>query len=83
MRTIKTHYEIDGEMIPCFEVDNEAGVIVRIAPYYHYIGQTTCLMSEFIDGEKNSTEEYSIEFDSLNGAQALRLATEFSAYLKH
>lgn len=45
MRTIKTHYEIDGE--------------------------------------KNSTEEYSIEFDSLTGAQALKLATEFSAYLRH
>jgi hypothetical protein len=83
MKAIKTHYTIDGEAIPCYEVDNEAGVIVRIAPYYHYVGKTTCLLTEFINGEKNSTEEYSYEFDFLNAPEALRLATEFSAYLKH
>lgn len=76
----KTTYEVDGCKEPCWEVSN-GYTIVRIAPFYHYIGHDTIILSEYLDGEFNSDEEWDYDFGELNQNDVLRLAKQFSVYL--
>lgn len=76
----KTHYCVEGFDEPCFEVSN-GFVTIRIAPYYHYIGANTLMVTEYIDGDYNSSEELRGDFQSLTEADAIRIAKEYSAYL--
>lgn len=76
----KTTYEVDGCEEPCWEVSN-GYTMVRIAPLYHYIGHDTIMLSEYLDGEFNSDEEWDYDFGELNQNDVLRLAKRFSVYL--
>lgn len=76
----KTHYCVEGFDEPCFEVSN-GFTTIRIAPYYHYIGSDSLMITEFIDGEYNSSEEWRGDFESLTKADAIRIAKEYSACL--
>ena len=76
----KTTYKVDGCVEPCFEV-SDGYTLVRLAPLYHYCEKTTTLITEYVDGEFNSSEEWSVEFDSLCESQAVDVAHRYSAYL--
>jgi hypothetical protein len=76
----KTTYEVEGCKEPCFEV-TDGFTMVRIAKMYHYIGKDTLAMSEYLDGEWNSSDEWTGDFDSLTATEAKRLAQEYSVYL--
>lgn len=76
----KTTYEVDGCEEPCWEVTN-GYTMVRIAPFYHYIGHDTIMLSEYLDGEFNSDEEWDYDFDELTRSDAIVLAKRFSVYL--
>lgn len=81
MEVKKTTYEIDGCEEPCFEVTSE-DVKVRIAPFYHFIGKNTILVTEFLDGEWNSQEEINVDFDELTAAKAKEIARDMCVYLR-
>ena len=76
----KTTYEVEGCKESCWEVSN-GYTMVRIAPYYHYIGDNTILCTEYLDGDFNSQEEWERDFDSLDEREVLEIAKEFSVYL--
>ena len=76
----KTEYLVYGCNEPCYEVSN-GFTMVRIAPCYHYIGLDSLMLSEFLDGELNSCEEWKGDFDSLTAEDAIRIAKEYSVYL--
>ena len=77
----KTTYEVDGCTEKCFEVSN-GYAMVRIAKMYHYIGKDTLALSEYLDGEWNSSDEWNGDFDSLTEFDAKALAQKYSVYLK-
>lgn len=77
----KTTYMVDGCKEPCFEV-SDGYTLVRIAKMYHYIGKNTLAVSEYLDGDYNSSEELDGNFDSLSEADAKRIAMKYSIYLK-
>lgn len=76
----KTTYLVEGCQEPCFEV-SDGYTMVRIAKYYHYIGKNTLILSEYIDGEWNSSDEWDGDFDSLSESDAKALAKKYSVYL--
>lgn len=76
----KTTYKVEGSKEPCFEVTN-GFTMVRIAPFYHYIGRNTLAVTEYLDGAFNKTEEMAGDFDLMDKFDALRIAKSFSAYL--
>jgi len=77
----KTTYMVDGCEEPCFEVNN-GYAMVRIAKMYHYFGKNTLAMSEYLNGEWNSSDEWEGDFDQLTEYNAMLLAKKFSAYLR-
>lgn len=77
----KTTYEVEGSTEKCFEV-TDGYTMVRIAKLYHFIGRDTLIISEYLDGSYNSSEEWNDDFDSLTKADAKRIAQEYSVYLK-
>lgn len=80
LKVKKTTYEVDGCTEPCWEVSN-GYTMIRIAPFYHYIGLDTIILSEYMGGEFNSVEEWDYDFDELTQRDALILAKKFSVYL--
>lgn len=76
----KTTYLVEGCQEPCFEV-SDGYTMVRIAKYYHYIGKNTLILSEYIDGEWNSSDEWDGDFDTLSESDAKALAKKYSVYL--
>jgi hypothetical protein len=76
----KTTYEVDGCEEPCWEVSN-GYTMVRIAPFYYYIGHSTIMLSEYLGGEFNSNEEWDYDFEELTQSDAIALAKQFSVYL--
>ena len=76
----KTTYLVEGCQEPCFEV-SDGYTMVRIAKYYHYIGKNTLILSEYIDGEWNSSDEWDGDFASLSESDAKALAKKYSVYL--
>lgn len=76
----KTTYKVDGCTEPCFEVTN-GFVMIRIAPFYHYIGNDTILITEYHDGEFASREEWDIPWDYIGKPEAVDIAKRFSVYL--
>jgi hypothetical protein len=55
--------------------------MVRIAPFYYYIGHSTIMLSEYLGGEFNSNEEWGYDFEELTQSDAIALAKQFSVYL--
>lgn len=85
MKAIKTTYEVDGCIEPCWMVGT--GMIqVRIAKFHHLIGKDTLLVTEIWneDGKPfvNSNEEIDGDFDSLTASDAVRITKEQSAYIR-
>lgn len=76
----KTTYLVEGCQEPCYEV-SDGYTMVRIAKMYHYIGRDTLVLTEYLDGEYNSSDEWDGDFDSLNEFDAKALAKKFSVYL--
>ena len=76
----KTTYNVEGIEEPCYEV-TDGFTMVRIAKMYHYIGNDTLVVSEYLYGEFNGTEEIVGDFDSLSETYVKRIAHEQSAYL--
>lgn len=76
-----TTYEVDGCEEPCYEV-TDGHTMVRLAPCYHYFGQTTTLVTEYLDGEFNSQEELDRDWDSLEVEDVVQIALYYSAYLR-
>lgn len=60
----KTTYLVEGCQEPCFEV-SDGYTMVRIAKMYHYIGRDTLVLTEYLDGEFNSSDEWDGDFDSM------------------
>jgi len=77
----KTTYETDGCKEPCFEV-TDGFTMVRIAKMYYYLGKSTLLISEYVDGEYNSSDEWTGDFDKLTPAKAKQIALKYSVYLE-
>lgn len=77
----KTTYKIDGCEEKCFEV-SDGYTTVRIAKMYHYIGKDSLAVTEFLDGEYNSSDELTGDFDSLTEDDAKRIAQKHSVYLE-
>ena len=77
----KTTYEVEGCEEPCFEV-TDGFTMVRIAKMYHYIGKDTLILTEYLDGKYNSSDEWTGDFDSLTHAKAKKIAQAYSAYLE-
>lgn len=80
MKATKTTYMVEGCKEPCWEV-TDGFSMVRISPFYHYVGRDTLLVSEYIDGDFNSEEEINGDFASLTASDAVRIAKENCAYL--
>ena len=80
MKVKKTTYKVQGIDQPCIEVSDDF-VTVRIAKFYHLIGKDTLILSEYLDGEWNSEEEVTGDFDSLTEKDAISIAKKFSVYL--
>lgn len=76
----KTTYMVEGCEEPCFEV-SDGYTMVRIAKCYHYFGNNTLLVSEYLDGDWNSEEEQKGDFDALTESSAKRIAKKYSVYL--
>ena len=76
----KTTYTVDGIQEPCFEV-SDGYAMVRIAKCYHLLGHDTLYLTEYLDGEWNSSDERDGDFDDLTDFDAKRLAKEFCVYL--
>ena len=77
----KTTYEVEGCKEPCFEV-TDGYTMVRIAKMYHYIGKNTLAITEYLDGDYNSSDEWTGDFDSLTNEKAKNIAQKFSVYLE-
>ena len=77
----KTTYEVEGCEEPCFDV-TDGFTMVRIAKMYHYIGKDTLILTEYLDGKYNSSDEWTGDFDALSKAEAKRLAQKYSVYLE-
>ena len=77
----KTTYEVEGCNEPCFEV-TDGFTMVRIAKMYHYLGKNTLAITEYLDGDYNSSDEWNGDFDSLTPAKAKKIAQAYSAYLE-
>lgn len=72
---------VDGCEEDCVEVSN-GYTMVRIQRMYHYIGNDTTLFTEYLDGEYNNNEEWSMDFDDIrDDLTAIEIAKEFSVYL--
>ena len=77
----KTTYEVGRCTEPCFEV-TDGVTLVRIARMYHYIGRNALAITEFVDGDYNSSDEWTGDFDTLTESDAKRIALKYSVYLE-
>ena len=77
----KTTYDAEGIEEACYEV-TDGFTKVRIAKMYHYIGNDTLVVSEYLDGEFNGSEEIIGDFDTLTEDGAKNIARRYSAYLE-
>ena len=81
MEVRKTKFYVDGKPQPCFVVTGDNGVKVRISKHSYLFTRDTLDMWEFVDGKLNRKEEWVGCFDLLSKADALRMASQFTAYL--
>lgn len=81
MKAIKTTYKVDGCTEPCWVVGSSDKTFVRISKFYHLIGRHTILVREYVDGEFNSEEEVTGDFDSLTTQDVVRIAKQHSVYI--
>ena len=76
----RTTFRVDGIDEPCIIV-TDGFTKVRISKCYHYIGEDSLYLYEYLDGEYNNSEEWEGDYDLLTDADAVRLAKKFCVYL--
>ena len=76
----ETTFEVDGWQEPCWIV-TDGWCTVRISKMHHYISKDTLYMYETHDGEYNSSDEWTGDFDLIDEEEALELAKRYSVYL--
>ena len=82
MKVERTTFECEGIHEPCIMVSSDDDFVkVRISKCHHYIGSDSLYMREILDGDFNSEEEWTGDFDILSDEDAIRLAKEYSVYL--
>ena len=54
---------------------------MRISKCYHYIGSDSLYLQEILDGDLNSEDEWTGDFDELTDEDAIRIAKKYSAYI--
>ena len=81
MEVKRTTFEVEGINEPCIEV-SDGYTTVRISTCYHYLGKNTLYVREYLDGEYNGEDEWKGDFTTLTDADAIRIAKEFSAYIR-
>ena len=81
MEVKRTTFEVEGINEPCIEV-SDGYTTVRISTCYYYLGKNTLYVREYLDGEYNSEDEWNGDFKALTDADAIRIAKQFSAYIR-
>lgn len=84
MKAIKTQYNAGyGEMQDCIKVisDNDPETYVRFAPLYSLIGSTKVIMTEYVNGEFNSSDTLGVDWEDLTLEDAERIVKKESVYL--
>lgn len=81
MEIKRTTFEVEGINEPCIEV-SDGYTMVRISTCYHYLGENTLFVKEYLDGEFNAEEEMDGDFELLTDSDAIRIAKEFSVYIR-
>lgn len=83
MRVERTTFSCEGVQEPCITVTSESGYTqVLISKCYHYVGSDSLYVREFLGGEFNGEEEYNGDFDDLTDDDAIRIAKEYSTYIR-
>lgn len=82
MKVQRTTFNCEGIQEPCIIVASDSEYAqVRISKCYHYIGSDSLYVREILDGEFNSEDEWTGDFDELTDEDAIRIAKKFSAYI--
>ena len=82
MKVQRTTFYCEGIQEPCILVTSDGEYAqVRISKCYHYIGSDSLYVREILDGEFNSEDEWTGDFDELTDEDAIRIAKKYSAYI--
>lgn len=82
MKVQRTTFNCEGIQEPCIIVTSDSEYAqVRISKCYHYIGSDSLYVREILDGEFNSEDEWTGDFDELTDEDAIDIAKKFSAYI--
>lgn len=82
MKVQRTTFICEGIQEPCIIVASDSEYAqVRISKCYHYIGSDSLYVREILDGEFNSEDEWTGDFDELTDEDAIDIAKKFSAYI--
>lgn len=82
MKVQRTTFYCEGIQEPCILVTSDSEYAqVRISKCYHYIGSDSLYVREILDGEFNSEDEWTGDFDELTDEDAIHIAKKFSAYI--
>ena len=82
MKVQRTTFYCEGIQEPCILVTSDSEYVqVRISKCYHYIGSDSLYVQEILDGDLNSEDEWTGDFDELTDEDAIDIAKKFSAYI--
>ena len=82
MKVQRTTFYYEGIQEPCILVTSDSEYAqVCISKCYHYIGSDSLYVREILDGEFNSEDEWTGDFDVLTDEDAIDIAKKFSAYI--
>lgn len=82
MKVQRTTFGCEGIQEPCIIVTSDSEYAqVRISKCYHYIGSDSLYVREILDGEFNSEDEWTGDFDELTDEDAIDIAKKYSAYI--
>lgn len=77
----KTTFEVEGTTQECFIVTDGFSK-VRICKCYHLYSHNTIFVTEWIEGDFNSEDEWDYDFDMLDEEDAVEIAKKYSIYLE-
>ena len=82
MKVQRTTFYCEGIQEPCILVTSDSEYTqVRISKCYHYIGSDSLYVQEILDGDLNSEDEWTGDFDELTDEDAIDIAKKFSSYI--
>ena len=82
MKVQRTTFYCEGIQEPCILVTSDSEYAqVRSSKCYHYIGADSLYVREILDGDLNSEDEWTGDFDELTDEDAIDIAKKFSAYI--